>query len=258
MRYFLFTTALLFIFSNMQGQQLPRQAYDLYPTLRDMYGFAAGVYEDKVVVFGGMIKSDAPEITVKDFPNLEILLIDLGKKRASALSSANLPGLLGEQMAATGLAYYQQGHMLYVVGGYGYSDTEQRFITFPYLTAIDLEASVLALLAGQNPVAHFYQLCEERLALFNSVLQFNGQEFFLINGKYAWQLRPFEDDARYHEEDRTGEAHTFRLQGSGRHLRIEDFKSWYDVNDLRAYYGPLLPMEIEREINRTNHKRTNQ
>ncbi len=258
MKIFTITTLFFFLTFGVNAQELPQQAYKLYPTLSQMYGFAVGKYQDKILVLGGMIKNDVLEIYNKDFPNLEILLIDLGKNRATAFTSGNLEGLLSEQVAATGLAYFQRNHMLYLIGGYGYSETHHSYITFPYLTAIDLAATIPALLEGKNPVAHFYQICDERLALFDATLDFNGDEFFLINGKYAYKLDPFEENAYYHEEDRSGEAHTFKIINSGNSLNIKDFKSWYDVNDLRDYYGALLPESIQKEISRANQKKTHQ
>jgi hypothetical protein len=253
-----FYTILLINYTLAMAQSLPKEAYQYYPGLQDMSGFAVGKWQDKLLIFGGLIKSDVPDIYKKDFPNLEIILIDLGKKRASAFNSGNLEGVLGEQMAATGLAYYQQDKMLYIAGGYGYSEEVHRFITFPYFTAIDLEATIPALLAGKSPVAYFYQLCDERIAIFNGILDYNGDEFFLINGKYAYKLQPFDDQPYYHEESREGEGATFRLDGVGKGLKIKDFKNWYDLQELLDYYSTNLPPNAQKEAEKTVKKKTNQ
>ncbi len=256
MKVLTFTILILLMnLSFSHGQELSPKAYALYPTLGEMYGFAVGKYRDQVLIFGGMIKSDVPELSNADFPNHEIILIDLGRNRVSAYGSGNLDGVLSDQMSATGLAYYQKDNMLYIVGGYGYSDEQERFITFPYMTVIDLEATVSAITAGKNPVAFFYQINDERLAVFNAVMDYNGQEFFLINGTYAHKLRPFDNEPYYEEMDRTGEAHTFRMEGAGEDLNLQNFRSWYDVNDLRDYYGSLLPPRIEQEVEKALQKK---
>lgn len=254
----LFYTILFINYTLAMAQQLPKAAYELYPTLQDMSGFAVGKWQDKLLIFGGSIKSDVPDIYKKDFPNLEVILIDLGKKRASAFNSGSLGGILGEQMAATGLAYYQKDNKLYLAGGYGYSEEARQFITFPYFTVVDLEATIPALLAGKSPVAHFYQICEERLAIFNGILDSNGDEFFLINGKYAYKLQPFEEQPYYHEENRQGEGVTFRVSGAENGLKIQDFKNWYDLQALLDYYATNTPPAIQEEAAKTLRKKTNQ
>lgn len=252
--------AILF-FVNMNiitAQELPKEAYTLYPTLQDMKGYAVGKWQDVLLIFGGHIKSDVPDIYKKDFPNLEIILVDLNKKRASAYNSGSLEGVLGAQMASDGLAYYQKNNLLYIAGGYGYSDEVRQFITFPYFTVIDLERTIPALLAGKSPVAYIYQICDERIAIFNGTLDFNGDEFFLINGKYAYKLQPFEDQPTYYEKDQEGEGATFRLGEEGKSVKIKDFKNWYDLQELLDYYSTNMPSNAQKEAEKIIRKKTNQ
>jgi hypothetical protein len=241
----LFTMPSLF---SQTIRTLPPLAFDLYPTLRDMYGYAIGQHEDYLLIFGGSIRADMPEQYKGDFPNLEILVLDLKGRRATAYTTGNLEGFLAEQAGATGMAYCQTGSMLYLLGGYGYSESMGQFTTFPYLTAIELDAALEALLAGKTPKAYFYQLSDERMAIFDGVMDYQGDEFFLVGGKFAYKLRPFSSQPLYFEDGRQGEAHTFRLQGKGKSLQLSDFNTWYSLEDFRDYYGPLLPEAIEKEL----------
>jgi len=61
-------------------------------------------------------------------------------------------------------------------------------------------------------------------------------------------LRPFSEDAEYIEESLKNEARTFKLSREGEHLKLDNFQTWYDLSDMREYYGPLLPERIERAI----------
>ena len=245
-------TSLIILFqqplSSQTVYELPSTVEYLYPTLEDMYGYAVGKYQDYYLIFGGSINSDVPEQYPRGFPNLEILLIDLQKSRASAYTSASLEGTLAEQMNATGLSYYQKDNILYLLGGYGFSESNDKFITFPYITAIDLQATVESLQRGENPVANFFQLCDERLAIFEGVFDYNGDEFFIINGKTAYKLRPFAEDAEYIEQSLNGEAKSFRLSGQGINIELKDFQNWYDMQEFQDYFGPLLPDRIQQAV----------
>ncbi len=231
---------------QMHQNELKPEAYQLYPTLNEMYGFAVGVYEETALIVGGRIRSDVPD--GDDFPNTELILIDYKKNRASAFTSGGLEGILGEQMAATGFGYYQIENTLYITGGYGYSHSNGQFITFPYLTAVDLPGAIGALLRGDSPVEHFYQLCEERLALFDTEMDHNGDEFFLINGKQAFKTRPFEDDAKYDETEYYGQARTFRVLGKAEDMKVADFKEWNSPEALQEYYRDMLPPKVKKAV----------
>lgn len=229
-------------------RELPPAAYELYPTLREMYGYAVGAYHNYLIVFGGSIRSDVPELYKGDFPNLDILLIDLARKRASAYTSSNLEGTLAEQASSTGMAYYQQGNTLYLLGGYGYSESNGHYITFPYLAVIELDSAIESLIAGRTFQSDCYQLCDDRLAVFGSLMDSNQDEFFLLNGKFAYKLQPFSDHAQYFEDTMEGQARTFRLKGKGQSLQLGEFQTWYDLEGFRDHYGPLLPEAIEKAV----------
>ena len=53
-------------------------------------------------------------------------------------SLASLPAAQFEQLQSTNMEFMQQGDVLYVVGGYGFSATANDHITHPLLSAIDV------------------------------------------------------------------------------------------------------------------------
>lgn len=235
-------------------RELPPKAIALYPTLEDMHGYAVGQYKDYLLIFGGSIRSKVGEQTYDDFPNLDILLIDFRENRASAFTNGSYEGALGEQISATGLSYHQEGNTLYLLGGYGYSETQNQFITFPYITVIDVRATVLALLNGTDPQASFYQLCDERMAIFDGTMDYNGEEFFLINGKFAYKVHPFAKQAEYVEEAYDQEVRTFKLGKDGQEWYLEEFQTWYDLEAFENIYGSLLPDRIEEALQALKRK----
>ena len=261
MKYLLSTIILIafnFPVIAQESNPLPNEAYQLYPTLHDMYGYAIGDVNNTILVFGGRIKSDVPEVYSEDFPNTEIILIDLERDRATAFSSGALAGIVAEQMAATGLAYFQKDSILYLIGGYGYSESQDRFITFPHLTAINMIPMIAALEKGESPDPHFYQICDERIAIFDGLLDHNGDEYFLMNGKFAYKLDPFSEEPTYHEEDRIKEVRTFQLDGTAAQPKITNLQTWYDLQGFSDYYGPLLPEKINNELYKLIERRISQ
>lgn len=231
-----------------QTPELPEEAFELYPTLRDMHGYAVGIHADKVLIFGGLIRSELPEVYPEGFPNQELLLIDLGRQRATAFSSGGISDLLGEQLAAYGLAYHQLDQTLYIVGGYGLRRGENAFGTFPYLISVDVPAAIADLLKGQNPEAHFRRHCDDRMALFNAILDHNGQEFFLLGGRRAIKRDPFSSEPAYREESPEEQVRTFRLRLQNDQLQVEGYRGWYDLGEFEAVYGNQIPPKIRRAM----------
>lgn len=254
LRYFtpLFFLLLSPIFCVAQGEEtlreLPPEAVQLYPTLADMEGYAVGQYKDYLLIFGGSIRSKISDNNYQNFPNLDILLIDFDENRASAYTNGSFEGSLGEQISATGLSYYQNDGFLYLLGGYGYSETHNQFITFPYITVINVKQTVLSLLNGVDPVASFYQLCDDRMAIFNAEMDYNGDEFFLLNGKFAYKLRPFADNPHYVEEKYNEEIRTFKISKDGAEWHLEHFETWYDLEAFQEQYGTLIPERIVQQL----------
>lgn len=237
-------------------RDIPPQAVQLYPTLEQMEGYAVGQYKEYLLIFGGSIRSRVADNNYRNFPNLDILLIDFNENRASAFTNGSFEGSLGEQISATGLSYYQYDGLLYLLGGYGYSETHNQFITFPYITVIDVKQTVMALLNGVDPVASFYQLCDDRMAIFNAKMDYNGDEFFLLNGKSAYKLQPFADNPKYVEEKYNEEIRTFKMSKDGAEWRLNHFETWYDLEALQEQYGTLIPERIEGQLQQLQRSRT--
>ena len=113
---------------------------------------------------------------------------------------------------------------------------------------MDVDKCIDALLKGENPGAHFSQICDERLSIFNGILDYNGDEFFLINGKNGTRLYPFSENPEYSEEDHFGQVRTFRMQGTSSEGKIADFKTWYDLEAFQEFYGDLVPPKIAEQL----------
>jgi len=129
--------------------------------------------------------------------------------------------------------------------------THNQFITFPTLPLLIVKQTVLALLNGTDPVASFYQLCDDRMAIFDAEMDFNGDEFFLLNGKFAYKLKPFAENAQYIEETYNEEVRTFKVTKDGTEWQLNNFQTWYDLEALQERYGTLLPEGLEKKLQKT-------
>ncbi len=248
-------TPLVFLFVFFQlplyGQFHPHlndQAFELYPGLNEWYGYAVAEWGEKAVIFGGKIKSDNLEMYSDDYPNSEIIIIDYLNKEANAYSSYLLEGTLGEQMAGYGLAYYQQDSILYFMGGYAFNDSNQNFETYPYLSRMNIPLTIKALENGHPPGPYITQVCDQRMALFEAVIDYNGDEFFLLGGKNAGKRNALQENPMYYEENFEDEVRTFRIVDHHKYPRVENFKVWFDLQAFYEHYQDTTPEKIKRSM----------
>ncbi len=244
---FFFISLPVFLFGQMHPD-LKDQAFSLYPGLEDMYGYTAAEYDQKAIIFGGRIVNKQPEVYSEDYPNTEIIIIDYVKQQAAAYSCYLFEGSLGEQISAHGLAYYQKDSILYFMGGYAFNDSSRNFETYPYLSRMNIPQTVHALENGKQPEAYVVQVCDQRIALFEAIIDFNGDEFFLLNGKNAEKRNTLEENPMYIEESYADEVRTFRILDHPKYLQIEDFHVWYDLQEFFDHYQDLVPEKIKMSI----------
>lgn len=244
---FFFTSSPALLFGQMHPD-LSDQAFVLYPGLEDMHGFAVAEYDQKAIIFGGRITNENPQWYSEDYPNMEIILIDYTRQQASAYSSYLYEGTLGEQMTAYGLTYYQQDSILYFMGGYAFNDSNKIFETYPYLSRMNVPQTIEALENGR-PAGHYMtQVCDQRIALFDAIIDFNGEEFFLLDGKNAEKRNTLQENPMYIEDNYIDEVRTFRIADHPKYPQIEDFHVWYDLQEFFDFYQERIPEKIKMSI----------
>lgn len=243
----LIAVSFIYTFSHAQ-HTIPEEAFDYYPTLKEMYGYAFGVLENKTIVFGGRVITDVPELSNEDFPNTEILIIDHATGEARAYNSMIVEGQASSQLSSFGMAFYQESDELYLIGGYGFSEVEQAFITFPMVTKIQLSMAIQAIEAGEAVEPFILTTCEDRLALFDGSLTKDECNYYHSNGKKAYKKNPFDWEPEYIEQSFEGEIRTFMLEEEQGTLKILEFQEWYDLQMFRDHFTGPIPMSIQRVI----------
>jgi hypothetical protein len=95
-----------------------------------------------------------------------------------------LPVPLAEHLAVSNGQAGQHENHVYFVGGYGYSPSFDEHITYPYLTVIDVEATIAAIVSGDDPVVHMRQSVDPRLAVTGGHLHRLDTTWYLVGGQF--------------------------------------------------------------------------
>lgn len=173
--------------------------------------------------------------------NDKIYVVDVADDSLWEAPLSSLPISLQEQLAATNLQFYQDEDHLYLTGGYGFSPTANDYITFPYLTAVDVPGLISAIHSGQSMLGtYFRQISDQRFAVTGGRMEKLDSTYYLVFGqKFTGRYNPHNGPSFVQEY--TNAIRTFQIQDNGQNLSITNYRETTDpINYHRRDYN-LLP-----------------
>lgn len=166
--------------------------------------------------------------------NTNIFVVDPISKQVSSASLNTLSATIYEQLQSTNQEFYQRGNTLYVIGGYGYSATQNDHVTFDKLTAIDLDGVANAVVNNQSVSSFFRQISNPNFAVTGGYLGYLDSTFYLCGGQYF--------KGRYNPmgpqhgpgfiQNYTDEIRRFKLEDDGTTISVKAYNASNDAANL--------------------------
>lgn len=151
-----------------------------------LHSFAYAQRDGKVILIGGRPEGIHARQPFNAFPaslnNQTIQVLDLASKQYWSCSLTALSISLQEQLQSTNMNFYQDGNSLILAGGYAFSATANDHITFAYLTRIDIDGLIQAVLNNQAISPFFEQIQDERFAVTGANMGKIGNQYYLVGG----------------------------------------------------------------------------
>lgn len=143
--------------------------------------FAVGQANGKWLIIGGRTdglhrRQPFASFDTNGQPN-ELLVIDPVSKQKWTANLSILPIAIQEALNATNIDFIQNNNQLYLIGGYGYSNTLGDHTTFNTLTAIAVSETIAAIVSNNNYSNYIRQTS-------NSIFQNTGGQLEKINDSY--------------------------------------------------------------------------
>lgn len=203
--------------------------------------------DGKWLIVGGRIdglhKRRPFEAFLKKENNTSAFVIDPVTKKTWQADLDVLPATIFEQLQSTNQEFHQRNNTLYVIGGYGYSDTKRNHITYPNLTAIDIDGLVNAIINKSNITSYFRQIADYNLAVTGGQLGLLNDTFYLCGGQYF--------EGRYNPmgpnhgpgftQEYTNEIRTFKIVDDGTNLSIQEYSAIKDEQNLHRRDYNMVP-----------------
>ena len=160
-----------------------------------LQSFAYGTWENRVLLIGGRKdglheRQPFASFDVAGMPS-NISILDLNNYSSTPVEFDIIDVALSEQFSSTNIQFYQTDSILWLVGGYGYSNTSQDHITYPMLTAINLKTFFEAQNNGTFAFESFDFITDERFAVTGGSLKKLDDVFYLAGGhKFEGRYNP--------------------------------------------------------------------
>lgn len=154
--------------------------------LGGLQAYTWGQHNGKWLIIGGRLDGLHRRQPFASFDvagnNNQLIVIDplLQQKWSAPLTS--LPIAVQEQLSSTNMQFYQSGNYLYITGGYGYNNATASRKTFASMVAVDVPATINAVLNGTSFTTYFRQVNDEQFAVTGGHLKKAGDVYYLLGG----------------------------------------------------------------------------
>ncbi len=209
-----------------------------------LHSFAYGQRNGKVVLIGGRPEGIHARQPFNAFPaslNNQILqVLDLQTKQYWSRTLTDLSVSLQEQLQSTNMNFYQDGNSLILAGGYAYSNSANDHISFPYLTRIDLDGLIAAIMANTTLTPYFEQLQDERFAVTGGNMGKIGAQYYLVGGhRFDGRYNPMNNPTFI--QAYVDGLKKFELSAPGQTLTVQNYQLVTDQVNLHRRDYNLLP-----------------
>ena len=188
-----FLSALIVLFASQMANAQDSFPYNLKLEPMIPQGFAGlqsyawAKSGSKVLLVGGRIDGlhrRQPFASFnRKYNNTDLVVIDLQTEKVWRKSVTGLPAKLAEQLQSSNMEFFQEQNDLFIIGGYGYSESEKDHITHPYLVSIKVTELINAITGDKEIVPYIKQIKDERMAVTGGHLNKLGNLFYLVGGQ---------------------------------------------------------------------------
>jgi len=199
-----------------------------------LQAFAFGQHEGKWLIVGGRLDGLHRRQPFASFDiaghNTQLIVVDPSGNQSWTASLNVLPASIKEQLSSTNMEFFQEEDFLYLIGGYGYSDTAGDHITYPNLTAINITQTIQAIQNGLSVLPFIRQIKDDKLAVTGGYLHKIYDTYHLVGGqKFIGRYNPMgPNNGPGFIQEYTNAIRKFTLEDDGNILKITHHVEIYD------------------------------
>jgi hypothetical protein len=217
------------------------------PGLGGLQSFAFGQHNGKWLILGGRLDGLHQRQPFAAFDiaghNTQLIVIDPVTKQKWSAPISTLSSALQEQIKSTNSQFFQEGNFLYITGGYGYSASLGDHTTFPNLAAVDVPATINAVINGTSIITSFRQITDSKFQVTGGRLEKVYNTYYLVGGqKFLGRYNPMgPTHGPGFIQEYTDQIRKFSLIDDGITVTVNHFPAVTDTNELHRRDYNLTP-----------------
>lgn len=217
------------------------------PGLGGLQSFAFGQYDGKWLIIGGRLDGLHRRQPFAAFDqaghNTLLFVVDPVTQQKWSSPITSLPISIQEQIKSTNMEFRQDGDFLYLIGGYGYSATIGNHTTFSNMTAVNVPATISAVISNSSLTANFRQITDPQFQVTGGHLNKIYDTYYIIGGqKFIGQYNPMgPTSGPGFVQAYTDQIRRFKMTDDGTTITISHLAPWTDANNLHRRDYNVMP-----------------
>jgi hypothetical protein len=215
--------------------------------LGGLQAYAFGQHNGKWLVVGGRLDGLHRRQPFAAFDlaghNNQLIVVDPVAQQKWSAPLSSLPIGLQEQLSSTNMEFFQEGDYLYLLGGYGYSNTSADHITYPNLSAIKVPDVINAVINGSSFTSYFRQITDTMFAVTGGYLNKINNTFYLTGGqKFIGRYNPMgPTHGPGFIQEYTNASRKFTISDNGVTLSVTHLPAIVDATNLHRRDYNVVP-----------------
>lgn len=215
--------------------------------LGGLQAFAWGQHNGKWVIIGGRLDGLHRRQPFAAFDvaghNNQIIVVDPVAQQKWSVSISSLPVGIQEQLSSTNMEFFQEGDYLYLIGGYGYSNTFADHITYPNLSAVKVSDVINAVINGTSFSSNIRQITDTIFAVTGGYLNKIYDTYYLTGGqKFIGRYNPHgPTSGPGFFQQYTNAIRKFKIDDDGTTLTIRHISGIIDATNLHRRDYNVVP-----------------
>ncbi len=208
------------------------------PNVGGLQAYAFGQHGGKWLLIGGRLDGLHMRQPFASFDlaghNNQLLVVDPVLKQRWSAPLTTLPVSVREQLSSTNMQFIQEGDQLYLIGGYGYSNTAGDHVTFDKLTAVDVPGVINAVVNGTAFTSFFRQIADAQFAVTGGHLIKIYDTYNLVGGqRFEGRYNPMgPNHGPGFTQEYTEQIRKFRINDDGVSLSVVHLPPLTDTEQL--------------------------
>ena len=191
-----------------------------------VHSFAFAQSGSKWLIIGGRTNGLHGMSSNDNFPvpfaNNNIIVIDTTNWQTYSSSLNALPLSIADPMRSTNMQFVHHNNWLYMLGGFGWDSTLNRYVTFSTLTAIHVNDIINAVINNTAIAPHIRQISNANLQICGGELEVSEGNWYLVMG-HNFEGRYTENASPLFTQIYSNEIRKFNVSDDGINLSLSNF-----------------------------------